>query len=192
MPKNYFEAIQDSVKGRPVLDKDGNVIGRIGETEEKIPELTPEQKIEQGLIAQRIEREKGVEEAMNSLADYVSRLKKVQETINWKSFSSRVKAEEKIASLLDAIALHRKIISDEIQTHLGVSESTRFREMVAAHMRSFDEVLGTTYAPRAISPVDRIEQGLGGSAAIGTSSREIESTLKAAEAASGGPGSKGQ
>jgi len=184
--------LKDSILGRPVLDKDGNLIGVIGPEEEKALEISPEEKITQGLIAAGKAKQKEIEEAMNSMADYVARYKREQAKINWASFSSRIQVEEKLAPLREAIEMHRKIVYDEIHRHLGMNEHKPFRDMVDAHMKSFGDAMGLSLAPLAQDPRERIEQGISESGSSSISARQVESTIKAAEDANGNPGSSSE
>lgn len=149
-----------AVYGKPVMDKDGNVIGRIGE-DPKEPELSPEEKIEEGLKQAAEARMQDISAALEEMSDVVWNWKRAKDNINWLSFASRQKAHSIMEPLEKRISDYRSLIFTEMRRYLGAPEYAVFKKMVNAHIGELNSVMGSQYTAAA-DPGERIAQGLKG------------------------------
>lgn len=146
--------------GKPVMDKDGNIIGRIGE-DPKDPDVSAEEKILQGLKLGMETKMKDISTALEKMSDAVWNWKKAKDNINWLSFASRQKAHSIMEPLEKQIFESRSQIFTEMRRHLGYPECESFKKLVNAHIGELNSLMGIQFQPAA-DVGERITQGLEG------------------------------
>jgi len=150
--------------GKPVMDKDGNIIGRIGE-DPKEPEVSIEERLEKQItdgFRQNAEATmKDISAALERMSDAVWNWKKAKDNINWLSFASRQKAHSIMEPLEKQIFESRSQIFTEMRRSLGYPDCASFKKLVNAHIGELNSLMGVQFQPAADAG-ERITQGLEG------------------------------
>jgi len=146
--------------GKPVMDKDGKVIGRIGKDPEE-PTISAEERIYQGFIQAAEAKMKDISAVLEKMSDAVWNWKKAKDNINWLSFASRQKAHAIMEPLEKQIFESRSQVFNEMRRHLGYPECESFKKLVTAHVGELNSIMGVQFTPAADAG-ERITQGLEG------------------------------